>query len=191
MLQNIIPSKARRKILELFFHNPFEAYYLRRIVRETNEEVNAVKRELDILSNAKLVYKERRLNKIFYTLNKNYRYYDEFMRIFTKTSLLANLIYQNISKLGKNKFIVLSMKFPKKVQIGEDEVYLLFVGTIVVPEVTAIVGEAEKTFGREINYTVMTEDEFSFRKKNNDPFIWRFLKQPKIMLVGSEEELLK
>ena len=76
-------------------------------------------------------------------------------------------------------------------EIKEDEVYLLLVGTIVVPEVTAIVGEAEKVFGREINYTVMTEDELAFRKKNNDPFIWRFLKQPKIMLVGTEEDLLK
>jgi hypothetical protein len=37
----------------------------------------------------------------------------------------------------------------------------------------------------------MTESEFLFRKKNNDPFIWRFLKQPKIMLVGVEEELLR
>ena len=38
---------------------------------------------------------------------------------------------------------------------------------------------------------MMTEDELLFRKKNNDPFIWRFLKQPKVMLVGVEDELLK
>ena len=37
----------------------------------------------------------------------------------------------------------------------------------------------------------MSEEEFLFRKKNNDQFVWRFLKQPKIMLVGLEEELLK
>ena len=51
---------------------------------------------------------------------------------------------------------------------------------MVVPEAASIVSEAEKQFGREINYTVMTEEEFAFRKKNNDPFIWRFLKQPKV-----------
>lgn len=191
MLEHIIPSKARRKILELFFHHPLEPYYLRRIVRETDEEVNAVKRELDILADAKLVTRERRLNKIFYTLNKNFRFYDEFLRIFSKTSLLVDQIFHNLPKLGKVKYIALSMKFAKKIDIKEDEVYLMLVGTIVVPEVTTIVGEAEKIFGREINYTVMTEDEFNFRKKNNDPFIWRFLKQPKIMLVGTEEELLK
>ncbi len=191
MLEHIIPSKARRKILELFFHHPNESFYLRRIVRDVDEEVNAVKRELDILFEEKLLHKERRLNKIFYTLNRNYQFYDEFLRIFGKTSSLATVIYKNLSKIGKVKFAILSIKYLKQVQIKEDEIYLLFVGIIVVPEAAGIVAGAEKEFGREINYTVMTEEEFNFRKRNNDPFIWRFLKQPKIMLVGNEDDLVK
>lgn len=191
MLQHIIPSKARRKILELFFHHPTESYYLRRVVRETDEEVNAVKRELDILNEEKLLLKEKRLNKVYYSLNKNYQFYDEFLRIFTKTGFLSTSIYKNLSKLGKIKFISLSTKFSKNIPIKEDEIYLLMVGMVVVPEVEIIIADAEKSFGRAINYTVMTEDEFVFRKKNNDPFIWRFLKQPKIMLIGIEDELLK
>lgn len=191
MLKNIIPSKTRRKILEFFFHHPNENYYLRRIVREVDEEVNAVKRELDNLSEEKLFLKERRLNKIYYRLNKNYLFYDEFLRIFTKTGFLPTQIYKNLPKIGKVKFIALSTKFAKNIAIKDDEIYILFVGVIVIPEVEAIISQAEKNFGRPINYTVMTEEEFIFRKKNNDPFIWRFLKPPKIMLVGTEEELLK
>lgn len=191
MLQNIIPSKTRRKVLDLFFHNPSESFYLRRVVREIDEEVNAVKRELDILEREKLLDKERRLNKVFYSLNRSYPLYDEFMRIFTKTDKLALLIHQNQSKIGKLKFIALSLKFSKRLAIKEDEIYLLLVGVVVVPEIASIISGIEKEFGREINYTVMNEDEFVFRKKNNDPFIWRFLKQPKVMLIGGEDELLK
>ncbi|PJC33158.1 hypothetical protein CO048_03680 [Candidatus Roizmanbacteria bacterium CG_4_9_14_0_2_um_filter_35_15] len=191
MLEHIIPSKTRRKILEFFFHRSGESYYLRRIVREVDEEVNAVKRELDILSDAKLLLKERRLNKVYYNLNKNYIYYDEFLRIFTKTGYLALAIHKNLSKIGKIKFVALSTKFSKNTVIRENEIYLLVVGVVVIPEVESIIKEGEKIFGRAINYTVMTEDEFVFRKKNNDPFIWRFLKQPKVMLVGFEEDLVK
>lgn len=191
MLRHIIPSKARRKILDLFFHHPLESFYLRKIVRDINEEVNAVKRELDILSDEKVLTKERRLNKIFYTINKAYPLYEEFSRIFTKTDTLATLIYQNVSKIGKVKFIALSLKYSRRISIKEDEIYLLLVGVIVVPEIAAIISQVEGEFGREINYTVMPEDEFAFRKKNNDPFIWRFLRQPKVMLVGAEDELLK
>ena len=191
MLEKIIPSKTRRKILEFFFHHGGENFHLRKIVREVNEEVNAVKRELDILTNQKLLSKEKRLNKVFYSLNKHYLFFDEFLRIFTKTGYLPQLIYKNLSKLGKIKYIALSIRYAKKLPIKEDEIYVLFVGIIVLPEVDEIIKEAEKQFNYPINYTVMTEEEFIFRKKNNDPFIWRFLKQPKIMLVGNEEDLMK
>jgi DNA-binding transcriptional ArsR family regulator len=191
MLETIIPSRTRRKILELFFHHPYESYYLRKIVREIDEEVNAVKREVDILEDAKVLNKERRLNKVFYSLDKSFTFFDEFTRIFTKTSSLAVLISKNLSKLGKMKHMALSTKFSKRIQIKEDEIYLLAVGLVVLPELKSIIDEVEKEFGREINYTVMTQEEFAFRKRNNDPFIWRFLKQPKVMLVGTEEELLK
>ncbi len=191
MLEHIIPSKTRRKILELFFHNPAEPHYLRKIVRDISEEVNAVKRELDILDKAKVLDKERRLNKIFYRLNKNFIYYDEFIRMFSKTTFLASGILKNISKIGKIKFAALSTKFIRKIALKNDEIYLLLVGVVVVPEIAGIIKEAEKFFIQEINYTVMTEEEFIYRKKNNDPFIWRFLRQPKVMLVGLEEELVK
>lgn len=191
MLHFIIPSKARRKIMELFFHNPKENFYLRRIVREVNEEVNAVKRELDILSEGKVLLKEKRLNKIFYYLNKNYIFYDEFTRIFAKTTLLNELIQKNISKIGKVKFITMAKSLVKEEPVKKDEISLVYVGFIVVPEVESIMHQVENAAGHEINYTVMTEEEFNYRKKSNDPFIWRFLRQPKIMLVGTEEELVK
>ncbi len=191
MLQHIIPSKARRKILEFFYHRPGESHYLRKIVRDLDEEVNAVKRELDILADEKLLLKEKRLNKVYFTLNKNYQFYDEFLRIFAKTSFLATEIHKNLPKIGKIKYIAISMKLPKNIPIKEDEIHLLFVGVIVIPEVESIIKGAEKILNHPLNYTVMNDEEFIFRKKNSDPFIWRFLRQPKIMLAGVEDELLK
>lgn len=191
LLENIIPSKVRRKILQLFYHHPDNTYYLREVVRQVNEEVNAVKRELDILYDAKVLSRERRTNKVFYELNRNYLLYDEFLRIFTKTSILSEQVISNISRLGKVKYIAVSSKYSRKIPLKDDEIYVLFVGIIVVPEVETIMNEARKEFGWDINYTVMSEEELKFRKKNNDPFIWKFLKQPKVMLVGQEEDLLK
>ncbi len=191
MLEHIITSRTRRSILHLFYQNPADAYYLRDIVRRTEEEVNAVKRELDILTDGKVLESERRLNKVFYRLNKHYLYYDEFLRIFNKNSRIATLIRENLVKLGKVKLIALTLKYVSKVDIKADEVYLIAVGTIVLPEFAQIISYCEQDFGREINYTVMSEEELTFRKRNNDPFIGKFLKTPKIMIVGSEEVLMK
>jgi hypothetical protein len=191
MLQYIIPSKTRRKIFALFFSNVDNTYHLRRVAREVDEEINAVKRELDILEKEKLLIKEKRLNKMIFSLNRKYPLFEEILRIMTKMGEFAVSFRTNISKLGKVKFIALSMKYVKNVSIREGEISVLLVGTLVMPEVAAIIGEEEKRKGKEINYTGMTEDEFVFRKRNNDPFIWNFLKGPKIMIVGEEDELLK
>lgn len=191
MLENLIPSKVRRKILELYFTNIDKSFYLREVVRIIDEEVNAVKRELEILHGAKVLLREHRTNKIFFSLNKNYVLYDEFIRIFTKESSLSKMIYRNSSKLGKVKFIAISLKYSKKIAIREDEIYVLFVGIMVLPEIEGIMLTAKSELGFDINYTVMTDEEFVYRKKNNDPFIGKFLKQPKVMIVGQEDELLK
>jgi hypothetical protein len=191
MLESVIPSKVRRKILELYFTELNRSFYLREVVRLVDEEVNAVKRELDILHNAKVLLKEHRTNKVFYSLNRTYVFFDEFLRIFTKESNLAKTIYRNISKLGKVKYIAISMKYPKRVPIKEDEIYALFVGVMVLPEIEGIMQQAREAMGFDVNYTVMTDEEFIYRKKNNDPFIGKFLKQPKVMLIGHEDDLLK
>lgn len=191
MLDHIITSQTRREILTLFFQHPADSYYLRDIVRLIDEEVNAVKRELDIMVDGKVLTSERRLNKVFFTLNPHYRYYDEFLRIFIRTSVLADQIRENLPKLGKIKYIALSLKYAKRQDVRPDEIYLLVVGTIVVPEVAQIVAYTQQDFGREVNYSVMSEDEFTFRKRSNDPFIWKFLRTPKVMLHGQEEEMNK
>lgn len=191
MLEYIITSKTRRKILSLFFTNIGENFHLRRVGREVAEEINAVKRELDILTSGKVLQREKRLNKVIYSLNEHYLFYDEFLRIFAKEGEFVQKLTKNLTRLGKIKFLVLSTKLVKKQKQTTGEVYMLIVGIVVIPEMVAIIAEEEKKLGDEINYTVMTEEEFIFRKKNNDPFIWAFLRQPKIMIVGNEEALLK
>ena len=71
---------------------------------------------------------------------------------FLQDKLLSTLIYKNLSKLGKISLLP-SPQNMQKIPIKEGEIYLLFVGVVVVPELTAIVDEVEKEFEREINYT--------------------------------------
>jgi hypothetical protein len=191
MIETLIPSKTRRKILGLFYTNIGTNYHLRKIAREVDEEINAVKRELDILEKGVVLHKEKRLNRMIYSINTKYLLFDELLRIFTKENELFKKMLSNHSKLGKVKFAALSLKFAKKSKLKEGEVSLIFVGIVVIPELSAIIAEEEKRRGEEMNFTVMTEEEFSFRKKSGDPFIWTFLKQPKIMIFGEEEDLVK
>jgi|GEM_PF-267252 len=190
-LQHIIPSKTRRKILALFFEDITRALHLRKIGREVEEEINAVKRELDILTEGKVLRREKRLNKVVYSINEKYLFFDEFLRIFAKEGAFVKDLLNSMPRLGKIKFLAISLSFIKKKQISQSDVYMLIVGVVVLPELAPIIQKEEERLGIEINYTAMTEEECAFRKKNNDPFIWTFLRQPKVMIVGNEEELVK
>jgi len=94
-------------------------------------------------------------------------------------------------KLGKVKFAFVSTKFLKGVSIVTDDVDILVVGNIVLPELQAVISDEQAKREQEINYSFMDEAEFKFRVKRRDPFILRVLIQPKVMLIGDEDELLE
>ena len=189
MLEHFIPSKTRRKILSLFYSDITKTYHLRQISREVDEEINAVKRELDILEKAKFVIKEKRVNKVIFTINQKHIFFDDFLRIFFKENQLIKDLLGNQAKLGKVKLLTISKKLTLREKINPSEIYILFVGTVVSQEVNQIIKNNQVFYPYEINYSIMDEEEFLFRKKNNDPFIGSFLKNPQIIIIGSEDYL--
>lgn len=191
MLQDLFISKVRVKILQLFFSNPGKIYHVREIVRKVDEEINAVRRELAHLEKIGLFTSEWRANRRFYSLRKDYIFYSDLLGMINKTVGLGGDIVKNRSRLGKVKFAMLSGHFVRGRPSTENEVDLLIVGNIILPQLASIVREEEARKEQEINYTVMTEEEFNFRKRRHDPFITSILYKPKVMLIGDEEEMLK
>jgi len=190
MLKDLIVSKVRIKLLEIFFAHPNEIYHVRELVRKTGEEINSVRRELAHMESAGMVKKESRGNRLYYWFNKNYLFYPELTRMLAKTTGLGAEIIKNRNKIGKLNFVMFSGKYVSKLERKPDEVDILIVGEIVMPEVAALIKAEEEKIKRELNYTVMTPEEFIFRKKRRDPFLMGILSGTRVMVIGSEEELI-
>jgi|SRR3989344_2314489 len=191
MLIDILISKVRVKVIELFLGNPQGMYHVRDIVRRVDEEINAVRRELARLEGTGLLASEWRANRRFYSTKKDYIFFNELLSIVNKNVGLGGAIIKNKAKLGKIKYAMLSSSFVKGKPYAQNEVDLFVVGTIVLPELGAIIREEEARRDREINFTPMTEEEFYFRKSRRDPFIIGVLSKPRVMLIGDEEEMVK
>lgn len=190
MFSDLITSKSRVKVLNVFLANPNEMFHVRELVRRTKDEINAVRRELSYLEQKGILNREPRANRVYYSLSKNYPFYFDLIRIGSKNIGLGKEILENKVKLGKIKYAMFSGRFLRKIKDTMDEVDLLIVGTVVLPELALLVREEEKRLSTEINYTVMTEEEFSFRKKKRDPFIMSILAGSRVMLLGDEESML-
>lgn len=192
MLEDLIISKTRVKLLELFLTNPGQIYHVRELVRRVDEEINAVRRELAHLEKHGMVTRESRGNRVYYNMRSDYPIYYELMEIVVKTTGLGLDIIKNRVRLGKLKYVAFSGGFVRHEEEKQTErVDMLVVGDVVLPELALLVRAEEGRRGHEINYTVMTEEEFVFRKKRRDPFIVAILSSSRVMIVGDEEDLVK
>ncbi|MCD8507329.1 winged helix-turn-helix domain-containing protein [Candidatus Woesebacteria bacterium] len=110
-LVDFMISRVRVKMIHLFFRNPNEIYYVREITREINEEINAVRRELERMTDAGMLKNEKRGNRLYYYLNKSYDFYPELLRLAAKSSGLGKEIKKARKTIGNPRFVTFSTKF--------------------------------------------------------------------------------
>jgi len=185
-LQDFMISRVRVKLMELFFLHPEELYYVREITRLVKEEINAVRRELDKMLEYGLLKSEERGNRLYYNLNRKYVFYSELQRMIAKTTGIGLKIRKLKRKLGSVEFVMFSGRFVEGLNPRKDDVEVLIVGDIVIPELQAVMKEEEVRLGREINYSVLKKEEFEFRKTRRDPFVMEILYGTRVMVIGSE-----
>lgn len=190
-LDDFITSKVRIQILELFFSNPTEMYHVRGVVREIKEEINAVRRDLARLEKAGVLKREPRGNRVYYYLRTDYTMFGDLLSMISKTTGLGAQLTDYKNKIGKPTVIMFSGQFARhKKRHKDDEVDILIVGDMNLPELATLIRMEESKRGYEINYTVMGRDEFEFRKKRRDPFLQSILSASRVMILGDELNLV-
>ncbi len=190
-MEELFVSKVRVKLLHLFLTSKEDMLHVREIVRLVDEEINAVRRELARMEKYGLVTSEWRANRRFYIFKKDYKFYPELLGLVTKSSGLGGAIIKHRQSLGRIKFALMALRFVQGDPSGVEDVDLLVVGQVEIPNLQKLVAEEQAHHDQEINYSVMDEAEFNFRVRRRDPFILRVLTQPRIMLLGDEKLLME
>lgn len=188
MLNKLFVSEVRVNILKLLLLNPKRGFHIRAVVRQVNAEINAVRRELDNLFEIGLVTRRQSSNKIFYQVNTQHPFYQDLLSLVAKEEGIGAAIIKNEKKLGDVEYAVLSLSFLRGRKSTALDVDLFMVGDINVDLLKNIVKEEESKINREINYSIMSSEEFFNRKRTNDPFIYKILTQSRTMLIGDEEK---
>lgn len=189
-MDKLFVSRVRIKLLHHFLFNQDVPVHLRGAVRELKEEINAVRRELTRMEEIKLLRSEVRGNRKYYMLNKQGPFVEELTSIVHKTFGLGGEIVRNQTRLGDVKFAILTQSYTSGLQLGSHNVDLVLIGNIEVKVLGEIVAEIEKKESREINYTVLKYSDFDLRKRRRDSFVTELLLSPKILIIGTQEELV-
>lgn len=190
-LESIFISKVRLKVLRYFLMNPEKEIHLRGAVREFQEEINAVRRELTRLEAAKIVRVESKGNRKYFQLNGTHPFISELLSIFHKSYGLGAAIIENSKKMGEVEYAFLTPAFTKNTYYGTQVVDMVVVGSIDLGVLEEVVQKQQKELDKEIHYMVMKSSEFQLRKRRKDMFVNDLMIQDIIMLIGDVEEFIR
>ena len=81
MIEKLVNSKTRIKILKLFLSHIDDRYYLRELERMLEESLSPLRRQLVKLTRMGILVVEEEANLKYYRVNKNFERLDELKRI--------------------------------------------------------------------------------------------------------------
>ncbi|MBN1369706.1 MAG: nucleotidyltransferase domain-containing protein [Dehalococcoidaceae bacterium] len=190
MLDAIVGSKLRSRVLGWLFTHPDERYFVRQLTKLLNEDSTNLSRELIRLEKAGILVSKKEGRQKYYQANRESPFFNDLHGLIVKTVGIADVLRSALSSC-KDKIRV-ALVFGSFASGNEDktsDIDVLLVGEISVDEVVMLLAGAEEKLGREINSVVYPVDEFRHKAKEGHHFIKSVLKGEKIFLIGDESEL--
>jgi predicted nucleotidyltransferase len=182
-------SQTRRELLALFFSNADRKFYLRELERLLGYSAGNIRRELLKLQADHLFITQRMGNLFHYFLNKDHPLFEELKSIVFKTIGVEANLRASLSSLKKIKAAFIFGSFASKSEKETSDIDVMIIGEPDMSALNEEIRELESKLKREINLSIYSWREYQAKKKDKSGFIIEVLKNPKIMLVGSENDL--
>lgn len=172
-IEALLISKVRIAILKYFFLHQESEIHLREIVRETKEELNAVRRELNRMTSIKLLESARRGNRLYFKLNRKFILFLEIESIVYKILGPGSELVRKLNALTEVFKLFIASKDLSTVNAGDIDI--LLVGSPDLEKLEKLVKSFSDRFKREINIWVISETEYKEKLTKRDLKLLEFL----------------
>lgn len=177
-VEKIFGSKTRAKLLNLFFENSDKSFYIREITRVIDEQINSVRRELLNLESVGVIKNEMYDNKIYYSANQKHPFFRPLCDMFSRKMEVVR--DKDIMKSSWDEYIKPVQRYLTALVVtnrmpGQDGIDMLIVGNDKTKKLTRWAEVVEKKQGKPMNYVIMTENDFLYRKSVKDRFVMDIL----------------
>ncbi|HCS19410.1 MAG TPA: transcriptional regulator [Bacteroidetes bacterium] len=162
MIDILISSKTRVKLLLKFFLNTDTVAYLRGLESEFGESSNAIRLELNKLEEAGFLKSETQGNRKVFGANKRHPLFSDIHSILLKYTGIDQIIERVINRLGNLEEVYLVGELGK----GNDSpiIDLIFVGEIDKITLTEYIDRAEEFVHKKIRYVQFNRIEFDLNR---------------------------
>ena len=125
MLETLITSKTRIRILVKFFINAANIGHLRGLAEEMQESTNSIRKELNNLSEAGYLEKKASQNRVSYKANTKHPLFSTLQKIVFQHLGLDSIIVHILERMGKVRQIVLLGDYANGIDSGTIEVRIV------------------------------------------------------------------
>lgn len=183
--------KVRQRVLAVLFGTPDRSFYANEVIALAQSGTGAVQRELASLSEAGLLTISKQGNQKHYQANANAPVFAELRGLVLKTMGLADVLRAALAPLAAQMdaaFIYGSLA--RQQDTAQSDVDVLIVSnTLGYGEVFGALEAAAVSLGRTVNPTLYTRADWTKRLHDDNAFVTRVWRQPKIWLIGNEEHI--
>lgn len=156
MLDSLITSKTRLRLLVKFFINAANRGHMRGLADEFNESTNAIRRELNNLSDAGYLEKEAQRNRVSYRANTQHPLFGSLQDIVHKYLGLDRIVETVLQRMGEVDQVILTGDYAEGRDTGTIEV------TIVGPRLNAdyleqLAPKVESIIHRKVAFTLSNQ----------------------------------
>lgn len=192
-LSNALFSKVRQCVLALLYGQPNRSFHTNEIIRLTHSGTGAVQRELEKLATVGLLTVQSIGNQKHYTANCTSPLFTELRSIVLKTFGLADVLREALTPIVSQIHIAFIYgSIAKQEDTATSDVDLMLVcDNLTYADLFKLLEEAQVKLGRPIHPTFYSPAEWTRKHQANNNFLTQLVKQPKIFLIGTEDELTK
>ena len=190
-MANALFSKVRQRVLGLLFGNPHRSFYANELIALAQSGTGAVQRELAALSEAGLLTVKRQGNQKHYQANADAPVFSELHGLVLKTMGLADVLRAALAPLAPEiELAFVYGSVAKQQDMADSDIDVMIVSTgLGYADLFGALESATATLGRKVSPTLYTPAEMTKRMSQDNAFVTRVLRQPKIWLIGNEEQL--
>lgn len=183
--------KVRQRVLAVLFGNPGRSFYANEVIALAQSGTGAVQRELLALSEAGLLTVTKQGNQKHYQANAAAAVFSELRGLVLKTMGVADVLKLALTPLlPKIEFAFVYGSVAKQQDTAHSDIDVMIVSaTLGYADVFGALESAAITLGRKVNPTLYAPAEIDKRISQDNAFVTRVLQQPKIWLLGCEEQL--
>jgi predicted nucleotidyltransferase len=190
-LADALFTGTQQRVLGLLFGQPVRSFYATELIGLAGGGSGAVQRELARLARSGLVTVRPVGNQKHYQANLNSPLFTELCGIMQKTVALAEPLREALQPLASQiraAFVYGSVA--KRQDSAASDIDLMVVSDAVsYGDVFATLEAASARLGRAVNPTILSGKDLAKRVKDDSAFVKRVLAQPKIWLIGGEDDL--